>query len=46
MDEVELRYLINGVKAYKRRWPTRAAAVQEAAGKRAELERTGWVFHW
>jgi hypothetical protein len=46
MDDVELRYLFNGVRAYKRRWPHRALAVQEAATRRAELEREGWVFHW
>jgi hypothetical protein len=46
MDDVELRYLFNGERAYNRRWPDRALAVQEAADKRAELEREGWVFHW
>jgi hypothetical protein len=45
-DSVELQYLYDGEKAYRRRWPTRALAVGEAAHKRAELERDGWVFHW
>jgi hypothetical protein len=46
VGDVELCYLFNGEAAYRRRWPTRALAVQEAAEKRAELEREGWVFHW
>ena len=45
-DDVELRFLYNGERAYGRRWPNRALAVQEATEKRAELEREGWVFHW
>ena len=45
-DDVELRYLFNGERAYRRRWPNRALAVQAAGEKRAELEREGWVFHW
>ena len=45
-DSVELRYLYDGERAYRRRWPTRALAVREATHKRAELEREGWVFHW
>jgi hypothetical protein len=43
---VELRFLLNGECSYSRRWPTRALAVAEAAEKRAELEREGWMFHW
>jgi hypothetical protein len=43
---VELRYLYDGEQAYRRRFPTRAPALREAAQKRAELEREGWVFHW
>jgi hypothetical protein len=46
VDEVELRYLYDGEKAYRRRWPNRALAVREASEKRADLEREGWVFHW
>jgi hypothetical protein len=45
-EEVELRYLYNGGRAYGRRWTTRALALQEATEKRAELEREGWTFHW
>lgn len=42
----ELRYAYNGVLTYRRPWPTRDDAVREAAAKRAELERDGWVQHW
>jgi hypothetical protein len=45
-DDVELCYLFSGERALTRRWPNRALAVREAAEKRAELEREGWVFHW
>jgi hypothetical protein len=46
VDEVELCYLFNGERAYRRRLPDRAVAVRAAAEKRGELEREGWVFHW
>ncbi len=45
-DDVELCYLYDGERAYRRRWANRALAVQAAGEKRAELEREGWVFHW
>jgi len=44
--EVEVRFFYNGAFSYARRCPSQAAAVAEAAAKRAELERKGWVFHW
>jgi hypothetical protein len=43
---VEIRFLYNGELSYRRRWETTALAVEEAARKRAELEREGWSFHW
>jgi hypothetical protein len=43
---VEIQFLYNGARAYSRRWPTRDLALAEAASKRAELEREGWMFHW
>jgi hypothetical protein len=43
---VQLQYFLNGELAYSRQWPTRALALEEAARKRAELERDGWMFHW
>lgn len=43
---VELRYSYDGGQSYRRCWPTRDAAIAEAAGKKAELERDGWMFHW
>ena len=43
---VELQFFYNGERAYSRRWPTRERALNEAAEKRAELERDGWMFHW
>ncbi len=45
-DAVVLLFLLNGALTYERRWPTRAEAMAEAAGKRAELEREGWMAHW
>lgn len=45
-EGVELRYSYNGKLTYRRVWASRALAVQEAAARRAELERGGWVFHW
>jgi hypothetical protein len=43
---VEIRLLYNGELSYKRVCPTREAAIAEAAAKRAELEREGWIPHW
>lgn len=45
-DGVEVRYLLNGTLSYTREYPDRAAAVADAAAKRGELERDGWMFHW
>ncbi len=41
-----LQVLLNGEVMYTRHWPTRAPALEEAAGRRAELEREGWMPHW
>jgi hypothetical protein len=43
---VDLQFFYNGECAYTRNWPTHALALAEAADKRAELEREGWMFHW
>ena len=43
---VELRLVLNGEVSYRREWPSRDAACDDAAGRRAELERQGWMFHW
>jgi hypothetical protein len=43
---VELQFLYNGQVSYRQQWPTPAPALEEAARKRAELEREGWAFHW
>ena len=43
---VELRLLFNGELSYTRRCASGEAALEEAAAKRAELERDGWMFHW
>jgi hypothetical protein len=45
-DGVDLRFIYNGEPAYTRRWPSPAEAMAEAAAKRAELEREGWMPHW
>ena len=42
---VQLQFLLNGEVMYTRRWPTRELALAEAAGRRAELEREGWMPH-
>ena len=43
---VAMEFLYNGELSYRRRWPTRDAAIADAAAKRSELEREGWVAHW
>jgi hypothetical protein len=43
---VQVRYLLNGDLSYVRDCATRADAMADAATKRAELERDGWMFHW
>jgi hypothetical protein len=43
---VRVQFFFNGEPVLGRRWPTRALALLEAAGKRAELERDGWMAHW
>jgi hypothetical protein len=43
---VEIEFHYNGELSYRRRWPTRAAAIADASAKRSELERKGWVPHW
>ena len=43
---VELQFLYAGEVSYRQQWSTHAAALEEAARKRAELEREGWTFHW
>lgn len=45
-DGVEIQFLLNGALSYRREWPTREAALAEAAAKRDELERQGWMEHW
>ena len=42
--ELQLHY--NGALSVARVCPTMAAAYEEAAARRAELERDGWTFHW
>ncbi|MDR1990665.1 MAG: hypothetical protein LBQ09_10605 [Acidobacteriaceae bacterium] len=46
LTTVELRFLLNGTVSYSRMHPSRMAALSEAAVRRAELEREGWLFHW
>jgi len=43
---IDLRFFYNGTLSYSKHCATRADAVAEAAAKRAELEREGWIFHW
>ena len=41
-----VQFTYDGVPTYERQWPTRAEAFAEAAAKRTELERSGWMAHW
>jgi len=43
---VELQFLLNGSVIFSRHWPTRPPALDEAASRRADLEREGWMPHW
>jgi hypothetical protein len=43
---VEIAFLYNGELSYRRTWPTREAALADAAARRSELEREGWMEHW
>ena len=43
---VEVLFFYNGELSYGRHLPSLADALAEAVGKRAELEREGWMFHW
>ena len=43
---VDVHFLYNGTLSYSKHCATRADAIAEAASKRAELEREGWIFHW
>ena len=45
-DGFELRYAYDGELSSRRVWPTREQALEDAAARRAELEREGWMFHW
>jgi hypothetical protein len=39
-------FFYDGDETYRREWPSRADAFAEAAAKRTELERSGWMAHW
>jgi hypothetical protein len=41
-----VQFFYDGVLTYERRWPTRALALTDAADRRVELERIGWMAHW
>ena len=43
---VELLFFYNGELTYRRQVSTVAEALAEAAARRAELEREGWMLHW
>ena len=43
---VEVSFLYNGEISYRRLWPTRSEALADAAARRSELEREGWMLHW
>jgi hypothetical protein len=45
-DGIELTFLFNGAHSYSRVCESRDVALAEAAARRAELEREGWMFHW
>lgn len=39
-------FLYDGAATYEREWRTRNEAFAEAAARRTELERSGWMAHW
>ena len=43
---VSLHLYYNGTLAYERQWDSQDPALQEAALRRQELEREGWIPHW
>jgi hypothetical protein len=43
---IVLQFRLNGETSYERRLATKEEALAEAARKRAELERDGWMYHW
>jgi hypothetical protein len=43
---VELQFFYNGTLMVARTHPSVDSACEEAAARRAELEREGWIFHW
>jgi hypothetical protein len=43
---VEIALLYNGELSYRRLWPTRGEALADAAARRSDLEREGWMPHW
>jgi hypothetical protein len=45
-EGMELTFLFNGEPSLSRICASREIALAEAAAKRAELEREGWMFHW
>jgi hypothetical protein len=45
-ENAVIRVLYNGEQSYRREWPTLAEALDDAAVRRADLERDGWMFHW
>jgi hypothetical protein len=45
-DGIELSFLFNGERSLSRVCESREIALAEAAARRAELEREGWMFHW
>lgn len=45
-SHIDVRYLFNGEVSYVRSCANRQEALDEAASRRAQLEREGWAFHW
>ena len=45
-DEFDLLIYYGTTLTSSRRCATRLEAVSEGKGRRAELEREGWTFHW
>jgi hypothetical protein len=42
----ELRIFYDGDLVFSRSWPTRDAAVADAARQLGDLQRAGWNTHW
>jgi len=46
LDEVELRFRLDGEPIFTERFATHALAVDDADRRLRDLQRAGWTSHW